>query len=148
MIMHYAKKPTLMIPTPAGCCHLSIKLVRTIINFIIYCHKQIFLLGGSDYFVWDRPFSNPKYIANADKKKISPKINILTNILEWKNKIMKKYTYVCQHFLIISAIAGSISSGMSRRRCWKPTAPTTCIGFIPPHGCCIVESSHNMTPKL
>ena len=57
MIMPYAKKPTLMIPTPAGCSHLSIKLLRTIINFIIQYHKQIFLLGGSNYFIWDRDLS-------------------------------------------------------------------------------------------
>lgn len=57
-----------------------------------------------------------------------------------------KYAYVCQHLLMISAIAGSTKSGMSRRRCWNPTAPTTCIAFIFPHGCCSVKSSHRITP--
>lgn len=60
--------------------------------------------------------------------------------------IMK--THICQHFFIIPAMTGSMSSGISRRRSWNPTAPTTCIGFIPSQGCCKVQSSHIMTPKL
>lgn len=72
-------------------------------------------------------------------------VHITIVITDYKRKQIVD-THVCQHLLIISAMAGSISSGMSRRRCWNPTAPTTCIGFIPPHGCCNVESSHKITP--
>jgi hypothetical protein len=57
-------------------------------------------------------------------------------------------TYVCQHSQIILATKGSTSLGISRRRFWKPTAPTTCIGFIPLHGDFSVASSQRITPKL
>lgn len=60
----------------------------------------------------------------------------------------RKFGSVCQHSIIILSTMGSTSLGMSRRRFWKPTAPTTCIGFIPLQGNLIVASSHRMTPKL
>ena len=41
----------------------------------------------------------------------------------------------------------SMSSGISSCFPAKPTAPTTCMGFIPDHGSFMVASSHNMTPK-
>ena len=57
-------------------------------------------------------------------------------------------TYLCQHSQIIVATKGSTSFGMSRRRFWKPTAPTTCIGFIPLQGNLKVASSQRIMPKL
>ena len=49
----------------------------------------------------------------------------------------------------ISALAlGSMPSGSSSRRSWKPTAPTTCMAFMPSHGSCKVSSSWRITPKL
>lgn len=62
--------------------------------------------------------------------------------------IWTSLTYVCQHSQIILATKGSSSLGISRRRFWNPTAPTTCIGFIPIQGNFRVASSHKMTPKL
>ena len=60
----------------------------------------------------------------------------------------RKFGSVCQHSQIILATRGSSSLGISRRRFWKPTAPTTCIGFMPLQGNFRVASSHKMTPKL
>jgi len=67
---------------------------------------------------------------------------------EEKIKLQVEQTYCCQHSQIILATKGSSSLGISRRRFWKPTAPTTCIGFIPLHGNLRVASSHRITPKL
>lgn len=57
-------------------------------------------------------------------------------------------TYWFQHSLIISATMGSTLGGISRRLPWKPTAPTTCIEFIPVHGTWRVVNSQSITPKL
>lgn len=57
-------------------------------------------------------------------------------------------TYVCQHSKMILPTTGSSSFGISSRRFWKPTAPTTCIGFIPRQGNLNVASSQRITPKL
>ncbi|CAN6895169.1 unnamed protein product [Brassica oleracea] len=40
------------------------------------------------------------------------------------------------------------SFGISSLRFWKPTAPTTCIGFIPRQGNLNVASSNRITPKV
>lgn len=63
-------------------------------------------------------------------------------------RIARSKTYVCQQSCIICATDGSTSSGISRRLFWKPTAPTTCIGFNPFQGIRKVDNSHNITPKL
>lgn len=64
------------------------------------------------------------------------------------NISINKITHLCQQSRIIWATTGSVSSGISRRRFWNPTAPTTCIGFNPFHGIRQVVNSHNITPKL
>jgi len=57
-------------------------------------------------------------------------------------------THNCQQSRIIWAMAGSMSSVISRCRFWNPTAPTTCIGFKPFQGIWHVANSHSITPKL
>ena len=85
-----------------------------------------------------------KRIQQHDKRNIN--INLCKRVLQVKENTHA--TYVCQHSQIILATAGSTSLGISSRRFWKPTAPTTCIGFIPLQGSLNVASSHRMIPKL
>jgi hypothetical protein len=71
--------------------------------------------------------------------------------ISFRSKLQLAYrlkTHFCQQSRMIFATKGSTSFGISSRRSWKPTAPTTCIGFIPCHGFLNVASSHKMTPKL
>lgn len=84
---------------------------------------------------------------NTERKERYKLCNMLvqTKILETASF---SNTHVCQHSQMILATKGSTSFGMSRRRSWKPTAPTTCIGFMPCQGILRVASSHKMTPKL
>jgi hypothetical protein len=47
-----------------------------------------------------------------------------------------------------AASSGTVSCGIGSLLFWNATAPTTCAGLRPFHGCCIVMSSHKITPKL
>lgn len=71
----------------------------------------------------------------------------MCGVTEWII-VTRARTYTSQQSFIICATIGSTSSGISRRLSWNPTAPTTCIGFIPLHGMRKVANSHSITPKL